>query len=183
MFNDIFSLVDSLHKGTFGMVFETSTEPKMRKTNNPFYGRVRKVSRVVNSALGYDYETYVNARLERADLPSEFKASPLPWGEWVEGYEGIVISHKGKTYLRMTILPNTTAKPTYMVDGRVATDEELAVIKTFLQEPSYSNKQAACGLVEQSAQVSVRAYAVENIISIKQGEVEYERPVNFALIG
>lgn len=178
--NDIFEFVDSIHKGTFGMVFETSTEPSMRKTNNPFWGRVRKLSHTVNCALGYDYETYVNARLERADLPAEFHASPLPWGQWVEGYEGILISHKGKLYLRMTILPNTSAKPTYTLDGRVVTDEEMEQIRPFLNGSSYSDKQASCGLVEQSAQVSVRAYAVEHILSISQGAKVYTKPFAYA---
>ena len=181
--NSIFDFVDNIHKGTFGMVLVASTEPKMRKTNNPFYGRVRKVSKVVNSALGYSYETYVNARLERKSLAGDFKAMPLPWGQWVNGYENEVIENKGKLYIRVTILPNTIAKPTYYVDGRLATEDEMAVIRTFLQEPSFSDRQADKGLTDLEEQVMVRAYALDNIISISQGENIYERPSDFGLIG
>lgn len=52
---------------------------------------ITKVSTIV-IRLGVNYANM-------ADAPSD--PSPLPWGQWVEGYEGWVIEHKGVLYLRV----------------------------------------------------------------------------------
>lgn len=171
--NDIFDFINAFRNGTFGSVLVADTEPTMRKTNNPYVGRVRKVCRLSNIAIGYSYETYVNARRLRENLSADFKACPLQWGEWKKNYENVVLTHKGEDYLRVTMLPNTNVEVTYMVDGRVATESEINEIKSFLSKSSSSRQ----GLTNE---VIVRAYKVSNIVSLTQGEKRYEKPFAYA---
>lgn len=49
------------------------TEPKMKKTNNKFYGKVKKISRI-SGIINFDYETAVNRRLEKEGKEPKFKA-------------------------------------------------------------------------------------------------------------
>lgn len=57
-------LVDMLmnKKGATIATFVMQTEPKMRKTNNPYYGKVKKISRV-NVMLNFHYDEGVKRRL------------------------------------------------------------------------------------------------------------------------
>jgi hypothetical protein len=43
---------------------------------------------------------------------------PLPWGHWVEGYEGLVIEHKGNYYLRVASSYSNNTKVTYMLSDK-----------------------------------------------------------------
>ena len=53
---NIREFVKGINKGTFGITLVAMTEPSgMRKTNNPYVGRVKKISYTTNVALGYDY--------------------------------------------------------------------------------------------------------------------------------
>lgn len=59
----------------------------------------------------------------------------LPWGEWVEGLENLVITHKGKYYLRVSAIspenPENGAKviaTRYLRDGAEISREEVASI-------------------------------------------------------
>ena len=48
----------------------------------------------------------------------------LPWGNWVEGQEGLLIEHKGATYVRLYSAPNK-ATCRYYLNGKKVTLEEL----------------------------------------------------------
>jgi len=55
--------------------FESQTIPKMRKTNNPYFDRVVKLTRAVVQ-VGRDYENAVNNQLKKEGKEANFKASP-----------------------------------------------------------------------------------------------------------
>ena len=42
--NTIKDFVNNINKGTFGIQMVSVTEPKMNKRNNPYYGRVQKIT-------------------------------------------------------------------------------------------------------------------------------------------
>lgn len=143
--NNILAVLNTIGNGTFVGV-HSLTEPKMRKTNNPFNGhKVQKLT-IQTLQFGYSYENGVNNRLNGG---TTFVAEPLKWGEW--------------------LIPNkvdngTPANVTYLIDGRIATEEEEQVIKSFLVAPSSSARQAEVGLVEH--QVKPRDFAFDNIIGL-----------------
>ena len=162
--------VTSLTKGVFGIVIIAKTEPRMRKTNNPYFGRVQKVTRLANVAVGYNYENVVNNRLEQEGKGQLHFTAQKPNGKsWVKGYENLflVADKDGTTeYLRTTMRRNTKGTSMYLVDGRTATDAEVAEIKTFIQSSAKPTNQG----LDDGDEVIVRDYKVENIVSIQLGE-------------
>ena len=47
---------------------------------------------------------YANQKSVQMKVQNEGKVltHELPWGHWMEGHEGLLIEHKGKTYVRAT---------------------------------------------------------------------------------
>lgn len=170
---DLRSFVHGLTKGTFGVTITTETEPRMRKTNNPYFGRVKKVTRLTNVALGYGYENVVNARLEREGKSADFEADK-PKGKSWELYPLFLCSDKDETqkYLRTTMRKNTATKSVLTLDGEVVTDADtIAHIKSFIQSSAKPTNQ---GLEDENV-VIVRDYKVQGIVSIEQGEKMWRR--------
>ena len=61
----------------------------------------------------------------------------LPWGHWMEGHEGLLIEHKGKTYVRLYNTPNKF-KSQFFLNGRPIEREELKNLG--IVQNSYWNK-------------------------------------------
>lgn len=158
---NILSVLSSISNGTFVGV-HSLTEPKMRKTGNPFNGHKVQKMTIQTLQYGYNYANAVNNRI--GDTKHEtFVAEPLKWGEWL--IPNKVITHKGKLYARFYKVDNDT-KPNvmYLIDGVIATDEQEETIKSFLIAPSQSNRQAEVGLTEH--QVKPRDFAFDSIIGL-----------------
>ena len=162
--------VTSLTKGVFGVVIIAKTEPRMRKTNNPYFGRVQKVTRLANVAIGYNYENVVNNRLEQEGKGQLHFTAQKPNGKsWIKGYENLflVADKDGTTeYLRTTMRRNTKPTTMYLVDGKEATPSQEAEIKTFTETSAKPKNQG----LNDGDEVIVRDYKVENIVSIQLGE-------------
>lgn len=178
MVQSIVDFVSGLKKGVFGITLVAHTEPKMNKTNNPYFGRVTKVTRLTNVAIGYSYENTINNRLERAGVENtDFKSEAPKGRHWVEGYENILLqSNKDSEqyYIRTTMRKNTKASVEYLVDNRPATEEEINAFKEFFPKSSTSTKQTEAGL-QDSEQVVVRDYKLESIQSLTLGNLNYLR--------
>lgn len=176
--SSIIDFTDNINAGTFGVAMLTLTTPKMRKTNNPYFGRVQKCTLTTNVALGYDYANNVNLRLERKGVEGEKFVAEKPNGKtWVKP-KYILCADKDakKMYLRCTMRPTTKAVVRYLIDKRFATDKEIAEIKGFMPAPSTSKKQESAGLTEEE-QVIVRDYGFDGIIYLAQGNKIYSHSV------
>lgn len=57
-----------------------NTEPKMRKTNNPFVGLARKLAKY-SVMINFNYENSVNNQRKREDVAEKFTAQARAWGE------------------------------------------------------------------------------------------------------
>lgn len=176
-FSKLSAVVKAIKRNTFGVVIVVETIPTMRKTNNPFLGRVSKVSTYTNVALGRDYENAVNNVGERTDANTTrtFKAD-APKGQTWSDYPYFLQSIKDSEqfYLRMTMNKNTKIDSVFYLDGRLATDTEVADIKFFISSSNGSAKQADYGIKEEDfvRPISVK---VENIISVQQGTISFNR--------
>lgn len=125
---EFYELLSSMNAGTpVGIV--TLTEPKMRKTGNPYAGNCQRLAKR-NGFIGCEYESCANNALEKADLPRDFTGGPLPWGERDGRY---FIYYKGNHYLRFYPVPGTTQEQWQENDG---TEIDKAEIEEFL----YSSK-------------------------------------------
>ena len=140
------------------------TDADMYLKGNPFRGRVKKFT-ITPMQFGYDYENAVNNRLEREGKERTFSADNLPWGAWVEGMRNKVLTHKGMMYLRTYCVRNRKPKTYYLVDGVLATAEQMLEIKQWLKPTSVSIKQENAGLDEEY-QVKPRDYKFESIIAV-----------------
>lgn len=139
------------------------------------YGLCGVVTKVVSKVvqLNYSYENAVNNRLEREGKDRDFEAQSLPWGEWFVANK--IIAHKGKFYLRYYDYNNNVLNKAYFVDGRPATDEQLAIIKEY--EKATHKPSNTQGLSEEN-EVKPLVVAEENIIALKCGEIDYHRALD-----
>jgi hypothetical protein len=142
--------------GAFPVGIVTQTEPKMRKTGNPFLGAVRTTRR--NVFLGGNYESIVNNAKERAGESRDFEAGSLPWGTAVNRF---LIENKGKLYLRyFPVVNGAKGEDKWTLNG-----EEIPVekVQPFLYESAPSN----------GAGVEWRTVALENVKTVQMDGEEY----------
>lgn len=156
-----------LNKGQFGYTVITTTVPKMTKTDNVFFGRVTKVSIYTNACLGCSYENLVNNRRERAGEERTFKTSAPKGRKHYNDFFDQSEKESDKFYLRIAFYEKQThVTSQYLVDGVIATPEQLAAIKPHLPKKYAPQNQ---GLNEEQA-VKMIAVSVENVSGIVQGE-------------
>jgi hypothetical protein len=174
-------LVDILVKASAtaeSVKVQTYSVAKMNKRDNPLKDeRVNKLQ-TVEYAYGKSYEQRVNEALVENGKEGSFESKELPWGHWLKGAEGSVISHnkKGedKLYLRCYVKKDVEPTIEYYVNGKSATEDELATIKKFTPSRTKdSSTQSEAGL-ETEKQVVVNAVDFDNIITITIEGVTYE---------
>ena len=140
------------------------------------YGISGVVTKVVSKIvqLNFSYENAVNNRLAREGKDKDFEAQKLPWGEWFVANK--IIAHKGKFYLRYYDINNgNVLNKAYFVNGRPATEDELAIIKEY--EKATHKPSNTQGLSEEN-EVRPLVVAEENIIALKCGEIDYHRALD-----
>lgn len=75
-------LLNRLHElsdSTF-VSLKAVVKPDMRKTGNPYHGKVLKVV-IATGCLNFRYSRVVNRQKKRESLPENFKAKERQWGE------------------------------------------------------------------------------------------------------
>lgn len=108
----------------------TEVPVDMRKTNNPFYGRVTKKS-TANVTLNFNYRNSLNKSLS-SKVGRAVSADVIhkrTWGERVG--KSCFIMHKGQMYLEA----KRNAKPSqiiYYIDGVEATANEIKQFNPFI---------------------------------------------------
>ena len=108
-------------KGQF-VSFETSRPLKMLKGMEQVIKTSRFVARI---GVKSDNIQAVKDKRESGELPAENQG--LPWGSWVEGQEGYVITHKGQLYLRCSKVKgndNCIPKSVYLIGEREISKEQ-----------------------------------------------------------
>ena len=138
----------------------TETEPKARKTGNPFKEIKKLVHRTVVTGAKYK-----EAVLKQG--ATSFDADPLPYGKFL--VENKIILHEGELQLR-TVRRNAPKPVTvkYVADGDEIAKE---VAIKYLIKPNPSTKQEKVGVTGKK-QVKVRNYKLSNIKEIRMnGEI------------
>lgn len=159
-------------KGSTMAEIEAVTEPKMRKTNNPFIGKVIKVS-ITNIGLGGDYEKAVIRQMEREGVEGDFQAKP----NWHIGWKDskiIRINRKDdpenpqKLYAMVRCFRSDKVEYRWN-DGRFMSDAEIEEMKTFIPD----KKEAPGQPVENK--IVVRTITIGNIRELRMKGVIYRR--------
>lgn len=178
MVNEILAVVSA---NKFGQQYhiQSVTEVKIPKKWG-INGVVTK--RVVGNVQSVtSYEKNVNDRLAKVGQPTTFKAEPLPWGQWLKGYEGKVIEHNGAYYLRYYLNASTHLATTYYVNGREATASELATIDAYNKTRNKgSKKQEQAGLAKEEQTITC-AINFDNLENLRCGSAEYTKTIPLAV--
>ena len=166
------NFVRGLKKGTFGIQMLSVTIPTMRKTNNPFLGRVQKVTYSTNVCFGYDYASYLFGKAKKQGVLNgrtlaDFKVEvSKPKGmNWIE-FPFFLQSEKDENqeYIRCYYNANSKSYSIYLLDGKVADEEEEKKIVSFISSSSsYSGKFGVSDIV-------VRSPKLESIKMVGQGQ-------------
>ena len=143
-------LLETVKGATFATLV-TETDPKLKKTGNPF-GEVRKVSRV-NVTLGFQYENAVNRQREREGSEPDFEAAPRQWGRKISP---MFVEHKGELYLETKVERSIETKYLDSLDREIPAE----ALKPFLPSRSESSRQ------ETEKEIIVRDYKLASIASL-----------------
>jgi hypothetical protein len=163
---ELMNIMNGLKKATFAHI-EYVSEVKLPKKLG--LGLVTKTTSGTVQ-LYYNYGSAVNRRLTANGEVAEFKAEPLPWGEWYLADR--LISHKEQFYLRFYLLRGEHMESVYYVDGRPATEDEVTLITAYLKQTRKgSNTQAAAGLTDR--QVMPKGVNIANIRKLVAGGKTY----------
>jgi hypothetical protein len=138
-----------------------SADHKMNKRGNELFGRVKKLSGW-GFDVNADYSRKVNLQREREGLSMDFEALPT----WAEKVNDIIYRHKTETHkLYMSVFPskNFGTFVSYFVDGRPATESEMATIREFTPEKSESSRQGT------DKKVEIRRPSLNNVLLASLG--------------
>ena len=136
----------------------------MNKTNNPFFGQVRKISNC-NYLIGNDYESRVNSNEEKEGLEGDF-VSLKPSGKSHVSKCVLVDDKTGLThYLMVERFDEIQPKVTYIQDGIGEILKEQ--FENFLVKTSDTSRQ------DQERKVMVITPKIENIREMSLNGVHY----------
>jgi len=139
---------------------ESETEPRMRKTDNPFFGSVTKMSEV-RGIINFHYANAVNNQREREGVEEMFEAQPRVWGERID--KTPLVKHKGSFYIEMKVEDVKDSKFVDNDGNEVSRDK----LKPFL----YENKKPSTQGTEKI--IFIRDYKVDSIKKIRMYGEEY----------
>jgi hypothetical protein len=104
------------------ITLQARKEPKMRKRDNPFLGKVTKCT-TVQGVVNFNYAAIVSQLINRG-----YKPNPLPWGQHDPKVPG-VIHHDGKMYLQVMIQKRNVK---YLADD--CREIEIDILTPFLSD-------------------------------------------------
>ena len=167
--NIINALYNKKGNGFVGIVYVT--EVRMNKRGNPLadHNVVKCVKTQFNFGIVYENAVATRASKEQGEKV-EFVAEKAKGYEW-ECYPYLLRAVKtNELQVRFYCKDGAKTEVVYFVDGHLATDSEIAIIKEFTPNSSWSAKQAEAGCTEN--QVKPRNIRLKNIIKLSMdGEV------------
>jgi hypothetical protein len=140
MKDNIVNELDKMRGATFVTVV-VNTEPRMRKTGNPFYGKIRKISRY-NGQVNFQYDGAVERQLAKEGKSVDDFRRGESWHVPVIREDGTLTpfcQHKsnGTKYLRFRML-NVIESKYVMSDGSPVDESE---VREYLQQGNnYANQ-------------------------------------------
>lgn len=186
MVSSLMNGMKNYRKGSFGTIVSTITTPKMNKGGkmgvapNPLYNRVEKHTTYTNVRLGVSYENVIKAKMQRnGENPDNWQSQASSVGKYYNDFLLQSRKEENQFYLKIGLFPNTTTESTYFVDGRPATDEEMAIINAYTPEKTAPTKQTEAGIPEDEVYFIVSP-KLDNVVSITQGEKTLYKRVELA---
>ena len=169
-------------KGVYSKVSYLS-ECRMNKRNNPFYGRVLKLTVYNSVKFGISYANIMERQAEKAgnapDSPYIVNTNTGK-GNWVTGLKDILTRNEetGKEYLHIAIYPESKVKSFYLLDGELLNEDDkvLEEVKSWDNSLKRANKpcekQEDYGMTKETF-VKTPTLILANVVGIKQGNKIY----------
>jgi len=144
------------------------TEPAMRKTDNPFVGKLFKVS-TVSGEINWQYGHEVNRQRQREGgfeivdgqpvvaTVEDFKAHNRKWGQRIENSP--FVEHKGQHYLELKV-SESNGHEYRDENNELVTGETLEHAKTFFPKRSESSRQ------QVENKIVLRDYRLDRVTAI-----------------
>lgn len=158
MENKFETITNILRNAADAVDVEIATEPKMKKTDNPYLGRVKKHTAYIGVDFGANYTEEVNKRRLEEGKAADFQAKKSPY-EYVNEY---FVRKGDQLYLQILMQKDVKVKSLYEVDERPATEEEVKEIGTFMYSHGKATNQ---GLNDENV-VEMRVVKIENIVAV-----------------
>jgi len=109
-----------------------TNEEILLKVNNIKKGVFTKLTKVkvLSDDITKETDMVIRLGVDYANMKVNLDKTvgPLPWGTWFEGYEGLVIEHKGELYLRVADSYTNHTSSKYLQNGNEITKEEVIAI-------------------------------------------------------
>lgn len=147
--NTAFDAMNKVRGHTYISVV-TVTEPKMRKTGNPYVGRVQKVLKMVGSVC-FDYNKSVENQREREGLEREDWGKGTSWSRPIireDGTRTPFCEHKEKGGLYLWFKQDRTVSSELFIDGKPA---EPGILDAWIDEHRPNKNQGVEKPVEPRA--------------------------------
>ena len=136
----IFEKIEGIIKGAFTKIEHKTIKKPLAAHKDAFIEKYTKT--VIRMGISYQNMKQNQNRI----------TGPLPWGQWVAGYENYLIEHKGSLYLRLYMDDVHSATTIWYLNGKETTKE-------YLEQNGYIGKQSK----NESKCYNIN---IENIISI-----------------
>jgi len=157
------TMLADLKPGANMITIGMATTPKMRKTGNDYFGKIRKHA-TANVQIQLDYERAVNAQRVREGNTDIFKAQPRTWGERVG--KTCLIEHKGKKYMAFRAL--RCLKSTLRdLEGHFLTNDVLETVKGFMSKSKSKTQKT-------DKEIVWRTVSLDNVTRININKKRYK---------
>lgn len=119
---DVLNQILKKRKGTYMKIYSRKNLMPLKKYENDFDNQPYKLA---------TYLCRYGVNVQHMSSYKDKEVKELPWGQYVPGYEGILIEHKGNYYIRV-VTSGTKARPATKYFGLdVAKDKEKFRTGTF----------------------------------------------------
>jgi hypothetical protein len=156
---NLVKLIEETVSGTTTVSLDIVTDPRMKKTANPYLGTMKYVK--LNGMLGFDYSNSVNNQQEREGQDKDFTPHERKWGTLRDNR--LFVDHKEKVYLQVKV--QSASDPIYMLNGSVIDKDK---VKPFLPKRSAPKTQD-----QIEKKIILRDIEMSNIKAIRMNGKSY----------
>ena len=182
-YENVEEMLKGCQKGSFFKVI-TLTSPSMKKRNNPYYGKVQKITIYKGCMLGVSYQNVVQNAAKRNGVENDtpyIVNTNTGKGTWILGLENYITENeKGDKYLHLFITRGTRKEMKYLYEGVIIDfnnpifDKIASWDKNFGKKHEVCKKQEDYGASDDTI-LSVITPKLENVIEVEQKNKIYQK--------
>lgn len=158
------NVIESIRGVSFASI-QSVTELDMRKTGNPFHGKIAKVSKILAIVGNWNYERSLENQAKREGVETEFEIKPRKWGFRLN--DSGIVEHKGRMYLECKVEKSFDSRIVWS-NGQYLSHTEIDAVRSFMPIRKESSTQDS---IEKK--IILRDYAFDSIRKIKLNGLTY----------